>query len=349
MSLPTLPARSSGEPRRSPDLTATADYILSVQEADGSVPWFDGGVVDPWDHVESAMGLTLAGHIDAARRAFDWLHSQQRSTGFWLAAYRGGAVVDGSRAETNFVAYCATGLWHHYLITEDSGFLKRHWPMLKRAMDFIVSMQSPEGEIYWALDTRRGISRDALITGCSSIACALQHAVSIAEVLGESSTSWQRCRTRLLDALRNKPDRFDRTWPSKQRFSMDWFYPVLTGVIDGPEAHAVIDARWETFIEPGFGCRCVSDQPWVTVAETCELVMALCRIGRKDKAASLFRDISQFQADDGSWWTGYALHDEVLWPNEKPTWTAAAVLLAADALVGSSAGAQIFLDSNLSA
>ena len=46
--------------------------------------------------------------------------------------------------------------------------------------------------------------------------------------------------------LRRRPHRFDRTWESKSRYSMDWFYPVLTGVISGAAARerlaAAVDA-----------------------------------------------------------------------------------------------------------
>lgn len=324
-------------------LQRTADYIEALQKPDGSIPWFEGGVLDPWDHVESAMGLAIDGRINAARAAFEWLATHQSAAGYWLAAYRGGAIVDGSRAETNFVAYCATGLWHHYLITRDGGFLKRHWPMLERAINFVLTLQSPHGEIYWALDTRKGISRDALVTGNSSIYGSLGCAIAIAVVLGKPVERWRSARARLHDALSHKPERFDRTWASKERYSMDWFYPVLTGVLSRPEASTRIDERWTTFIEPGLGCRCVSDQPWVTIAETCELVLSLCRIGQTQPAAELFGWLAQFQDDDGGWWTGWAMNDAVLWPAEKPTWTAGAVLLAADALYNLTPGRDVFL------
>ena len=42
---------------------------------------------------------------------------------------------------------------------------------------------------------------------------------------------------------------------------------------------ARIDARWDEFVVPGLGIRCVDHRPWVTGAETCELVMALDAIG----------------------------------------------------------------------
>jgi len=43
------------------DVDSTAEYILSVQKTDGEIPWSKGGKTDPWDHVESAMGLTVCG------------------------------------------------------------------------------------------------------------------------------------------------------------------------------------------------------------------------------------------------------------------------------------------------
>ncbi len=37
-------------------LKDTVSYIATVQQQDGAIPWFEGGTLDPWDHVESAMG-----------------------------------------------------------------------------------------------------------------------------------------------------------------------------------------------------------------------------------------------------------------------------------------------------
>ena len=55
---------------------------------------------------------------------------------------------------------------------------------------------------------------------------------------------------------------------TKARYSMDWFYPVLCGAWDGPAAWRRIDRYWKKFVVEGRGVRCVSDQPWVTLAET---------------------------------------------------------------------------------
>lgn len=328
-------------------LRATARYIQSVQRPSGAIPWFPGGILDPWDHVEAAMGLAVAGRLDDAAAAYRWLAGRQRADGAWLAAYQDDAIADGTRAESNFVAYFATGVWHHYLISADRRFLTDMWPAVAAAMEFVLSLQAASGEIYWALDTRTGINKDALVTGCSSIHKSLECTACMAAELGEDPEPWLAARTRLGETLRHRPERFDRTWESKARYSMDWFYPVMTGVITGTAARLHLDQRWQHFVEPGLGCRCVADQPWVTIAETCELTMACLAAGQRDRARNLFADLRRFQAEDGSWWTGYAFADDVMWPDERPTWTAGSVLLAADALAGITAAGQLFTTVNL--
>ena len=89
------------------------DYIENLQLPSGALPWFADGITDPWDHVEALMGLTVAGRFDASLKGFEWLSLMQRNDGAWYAAYQDEAVADNTRAETNFVAYVATGIWHY--------------------------------------------------------------------------------------------------------------------------------------------------------------------------------------------------------------------------------------------
>lgn len=320
----------------------TTEYIVQTQQAGGGIPWFNGGIIDPWDHVESAMGLTIGGRTAAAEAAYFWLKTHQHEDGYWLAAYDGDEIADGTRAETNFVAYVATGVWHHYMATGNRDFLRELWPVVTAALDFVLSLQAETGEIYWALDTRTGINKDALITGSSSIYRSLDCGIAIAQALDEPHAHWQRARARLGQALLEKPDRFDRTWESKARYSMDWFYPILSGVLPPEAGRDRLHRRWQEFVADGLGCRCVSDQPWVTIAETCELIMACTAADLRDEGERLFQDLSRFQVEDGSWWTGYVFTDDVMWPDERPTWTAGAILLASDTLYGLTDAATIF-------
>ena len=113
---------------------------------------------------------------------------------------------------------------------------------------------------------------------------------------------------------------------------MDWYYPILGGALRGPAAAARIRQRWDDFVVGGLGIRCVDDRPWVTGAETCELVMALDAIGHRSAAHRQFAAMQHLREEDGSYWTGLVFADGKRWPEERTTWTGAAMILAADAL-----------------
>ena len=293
------------------------------------------------------MGLSIGGEYEAAELAYEWLRNTQLEDGSWWAAYKNGEIENGERRETNFVAYVATGVWHHFLITGNEQFLAHMWPTVERAIEFVLSLQTSHGEIHWAVDPDGTPKEDALVTGCSSIYKSLECAYNMAIELGMERPEWLEARSRLGDALRNKPERFDRTWESKARYSMDWFYPVLTGAIPPHKAQQHLQKRWDEFVEKDMGCRCVSDEPWVTVAESCELTMALLAAGDHARAVTLYSWLHQWRVKDGSYWTGYQFAQDLLWPDEKPTWTAGAILLAADALTEHTPASHLFREVRL--
>jgi len=320
------------------DVPALADLILSMQQTDGAIPWWPGHKTDPWDHVESAMGLTIAGAYDGAQRAFQWLQNNQLPDGSWYAAYTDGRPTDRTR-ETNHSAYVAVGLYHYWLRCGDLTFVRRMWPMLSRAMDFVVRHQTPSGEIYWAVSPQGRVDRMALITGCSSITFSLRCALALAQQIGVERPKWQLALDALLNCLQNKPHRFNTT---KARFSMDWFYPVLSGAVTGPAAQQRIEAYWKKFVVQDLGVRCVSDRPWVTIAESSELILALTAMGDHRKAGIVYRWICDHTFEDGTFWCGFTFPDMVRWPEEKISWTNAAILLAADALFNLTPASHLF-------
>jgi hypothetical protein len=309
------------------DLDATATAIASVQLPSGCIPHSPGEIADPWNHTEAAMGLDVRGLHEEAARAYDWLLQIQRPDGAWAAAYRDEIVVEPT-LDANFTAYFATGVWHHYVAAGEPGFLERTWPAVEKAMGFILELQAPSGGILWARDHEYRAWPGALITSSACIYLSLRCAVAIAETLGEERPDWELAFDSIADAIVNRPHAF----VPKDLFSMDWYYPVLVGIVTGPEADARLNSEWTTFVEEGLGARCVSDKPWITSGETAELILALDVAGWSDEAAAMFEWVQHLRADDGAYWIGATFPDGTVWPQQKPTWASGAVLLAADAL-----------------
>ena len=128
---------------------------------------------------------------------------------------------------------------------------------------------------------------------------------------------------------------------------MDWYYPVLAGVLTGSEARARLALRRRVFVHEGEGVRCVSNQDWVTTAETCECAMAYLAAGDRAAAMTLFEWAQRLREPDGSYLTGRAFPANVSYPDQEcTTYSAAAVLLAADALAGDSPTSGLFVDAS---
>jgi hypothetical protein len=318
-------------------IVQTGEAIAATQLPSGQIPWFPSGQTDPWDHIEAAMGLDVAGLHDRARAAFEWLRHSQNPDGSWYRSYRESTVVDIVK-ESNFTAYIAVGLLHHIGSTGDHAFLDRMWPTVVAALDFTLGLQMPGGEIRWARGGDGLPAEEALLTGCSSMFHSLRCALALARLRGEPQPDWELAATTLGHAVAAHEDWFS----PRERYSMDWYYPILGGAVGGRTAAERIDAGWDRFVVLGLGLRCVSDRPWVTGAETCELVLALCALGEHDRAGELFASMQHLRHDDGSYWTGYVYPDDARWPEERTTWTAGAVLLASAALARDPVTTEVF-------
>ena len=330
---------SAGEVRQ------TVDAIAAIQLPDGNIPWTPGNHTDPWNLVEAAMALDIGGRHAHAERGYEWLRSMQRPDGSWHAYYVGRAVKDVA-LDTNVTCYIANGVWHHYRSTGDTAFLEEFWPVVERAIDFALDQQTETGEIAWRGDKPVD---GALLTGSSSVHASLRCAIAIAERLGHERPDWELSLGSLAIAVAHRPDVF----LDKSRWAMDWYYPILGGVLRGHAAHARLAADWDRFVVANRGVRCVSDRPWVTAAETCEFVMALDAIGLEDRARELFGWVQFLRHEDGGYWTGMNFDNErfddhgELFPVEQPTWNSAAVVLAANALGGNGPTSGLFRGEGL--
>ena len=313
------------------DVAATAASIVRMQEPSGAIPWSVGEHADIWNHVEGAMALLVGGEVEAAEKALLWVPSMQRSDGSFPMKIVGGEVED-ERGDVNMTAYVAVGLWHHWLMERDIAFVHRLWPTVRDALDWVVAQQVGWGGINYT-----PTEDYCLLTGNSSIYQSLRAGVALADLLDDPQPEWELTGGRLGHALREHRDLF----ADKSTYSMDWYYPVLGGAVRGQAGLDLIATRWDDFVVPGLGIHCVDTNPWVTGAETCELAMALDSLGDHRRALALLKDMQHLRESDGSYWTGWVYEDgkphdgeprNVHWPVEHTTYTAAAVILAVDAL-----------------
>jgi hypothetical protein len=326
------------------ELAATVDSIAAVQLGDGMIPRFPRGPADPWNHVEAAMALTVGGRVAEAEAAFEWLVATQRPDGAWHQYYRRGPcgpVVDVALLDANVTAYVATGVWHHFLATADRGFVATMWPVVERAVGFVLALQAPGGEIVWARHADGRPWPFALLTASSSTCFSLRCASALAATVGAArrARAWAAAADAVADAVANRPWAF----LPKDRWAMDWYYPVLAGIVDGGAARGRLRAGVHRFVLDGLGVRCVADRPWVTAAESCEAAIAYAAAGHDDEARQLLGWVQHLRDTDGRYFTGMVHPERVHFPGgERTTYSAAAVVLATDALDASTPAARLF-------
>ncbi|MBW4029584.1 MAG: prenyltransferase [Acidobacteria bacterium] len=320
------------------EVARSGAYLAELQLPSGLVPWYVGGHADPWNHVECAMALTITGHRAAALAAYEWLRRHQLGDGSWFNYYVGERVED-ARLDTNVCAYVAAGVYHYLRASGDVDGVAHLWPMVERAIDFVVRFQRADGSISWSLDTQGRVETYALLTGSSSIFHSLRCAVALAERLDHHRPAWELAAARLGHALAHHPEAF----APKDEFAMDWYYPVLAGAIVGERARTRLQERWAHYVMDGFGVRCVSSNDWVTAAETAEAALSLAAVGWDAAALDLLAQTSRHRQGDGSYVTGIVYPQRVTFPSaETSSYTAAAVLLAVDALTDATPAAGLF-------
>jgi hypothetical protein len=324
------------------NIASVAGLILNLQKPSGDIPWHEDGKTDPWDLVESVMGLNIAGYHTEARRAMEWLSQQQNPDGSWFSAYMNGVPEDRTR-EAHMACYMAVGLFHAYLITRDRSWLMDFQDTMEKGVEYALDLQMSSGEIHWARSPEGKIDPMSLLAGSSSVFMSLKCALGICRILKRSRPAWEDAWARLGHSLRENQHSYN---VSKSRFSMYWFYPVLCGALQGDKARARVERYWHKYMIDGQGARCVSDRPWVTIAETCELVLTLHAMGNREKARIVFSWIQDRVYEDRTFWCGYTYPDMVIWPEEKISWTNAVVLMAADALYDLTPGAGLFCHEN---
>jgi len=319
------------------DIRATGESIAELQLPSGQIPWFPGGHCDPWNHVETAMALDTVGLHDEAVAAYGWLRDIQLDDGSWYQYYLNDGV-EQDKFDANTIAYLAVGVWHHWLLTEDRDFLEEFWPTVDRAISWVLELQRPAGDIVWARHSDGTPFSFSLLTGSSSISHSLKAALAIATELGHERPSWRPAAARLVACIRDN----EAAFAPKERWAMDWYYPVMTGAVRGQVGLDRLRAGEKKFIIENAGVRCVANQDWVTSAETCEAVLAYLAVDDHDMARKLFEWAQCNRDDDGAYFTGMVFPQRVNFPGgERSAYTAAAIVLAADALSQATPGSRL--------
>jgi hypothetical protein len=295
------------------------------------------------------MALDVAGLHREAEHAYEWLADIQRPDGSWHNYYLpdGGRdlAVEEDKIDTNVVAYIATGVWHHWRCTADRSFVDNLWPTVERALDFVLSLRRADGLVLWAVEADGTRPWDyALLTGSSSIQHALRCGAAVGLATGSPRPDWVGAADVMCSSITYDPLAFQ----PKTRWAMDWYYPVLTGALEGEWAKIRLADGWPTFSMEHLGVRCVMDEPWVTASETAEASIAYAAIGDFATATDLLRWTRSHRRPDGSYVTGLVHPERVVFPaDETSAYTAGAVILAADAIAGATAASDLFVRPDL--
>ena len=338
-SMPHLPGILS-----TADLSRTADSIQALQQDNGMILWYPGGHCDPWNHVETAMALDVMNRPDAALAAYQWLANIQHSDGWWFNYYLPDNSIEESKLDTNVTAYIAAGVWTHWLCTGDKDAISSLWPTVKSALHWVMDMRRHDGTILWAREVDHQPWDYALLTGNSSIRHALHCGAALGDLLHDPQPEWSAAADRIDHIISTDLNAFE----PKDRWAMDWYYPVLTGAMTGAQAKARLAQGWDKFVLDDRGVRCVHDEQWVTAAETSECVISHCAVGDRETARELLLWTMPHRRSDGAYWTGIVYPSDpdktmVHFPAEEySAYTAAAIILAADAICGGSPASTLF-------
>lgn len=305
---------------------AQIQYIIRCQKTSGAISESITGKVDTWNHIECCIALYLSGFSTEARKGLQFLIQELNVYGSYFDSY---PISKNTCTQAHHIAYIAVLYWLDFNLGSDTTFVKVHLQALEMAMNTLLSFQDNSGGFFWAKNKKNQLDKLFLKTGNANIYYSLTCALKIMELHNIYKESWLIGCKKLKSKFEQIP--FDA---KTEDFSMDWFYPVLSNLYETQKCHKIIEKEWHKFVIEDWGCLCVANQPWVTVAETCELILSLVNLGLKKDAISLFNNLEKFKDKDNLFWMGYQLEEAVFWPLEKPSWTAAAYVIAAHSLYG---------------
>ena len=206
---------------------ATGQSIADLQLPTGQVPWFPGGHCDPWNHVETAMALDVVGLHDEAAAAYGWLRDIQRPDGSWYQYYlrrRGRTGQVRRQHDRLHRCRCLASLAADRRPDVPERVLACRRPR-NRAGCLTCNGQ---------LATSSGLAIPMARRSRSRCSPARRRSATASKLLSPSPTSlgWTGRRggprqRHCAACIRDN----EAAFAPKKRWAMDWYYPVMTGVL----------------------------------------------------------------------------------------------------------------------
>ncbi len=313
------------------EIAATGRFLRSSQLANGLIPWFSGGHVDPWNHLEASLGLAIGGQGDAAIAALHALARLQNRDGSFCHYFLASGVKEPNR-DTNVTSYIAVGLLGVMAFTPDFES-EELFTAVVGALDYLVALQRPDGSFPMMQRPDGTVFERSLLAGSCSILNSLEAGGILAGYYEYERPEWKIASSALAEYLSG-----DRVGVlDKSDWAMDWYYPALSGLwrYEGrPNGLASLFAAADDFFTEGLGVRCIASRPWYTAAETAEAAMAFALGGAPETASRVLGTTTRFRRSDGSYFTGLVHPEGASYPGgEASTYTAAAILIANDLVV----------------
>ncbi len=293
-------------------LEPAKDWIIFNQSKDGSILWDENGKCDPWDHCECLIALAIYEEWDAFDKGVDWFFHNINKDGLISPEFKNQESVQ-DHFESHHAPYISLPLMQAKLMGRDESKVTEFESKIETIFNRLKNFKDKDGYYFWAKD-KNGYSDNSLITATMSIFLSLK-ALNNNFSIDLNKEKWN--------------EKFNRDGVDRSRFSMDFFYPYLAGI---KKDRNDFKNHLKIFYKEGLGVKCVKEEPWVTIAESSECAIAALVVGEEEIANQIFKNIMQFQNPEGVFPTGYQYDLKIFWPEEKSTWTNAALIIAAHAI-----------------
>ena len=247
------------------DLKSAKDWILANQNEKGAILWDQTGKWDYWDHCECLIALAIYQEWEAFDKGIHFCLGQLDDKGLVKSEYINEKVTKAFN-EAHHTAYIFLPLLQKYLVDQDLDYLKSFRTQIHFIYATLKKFKAEDGFYFWAQD-ESGFSDNSLITATCSIELSRRAYNRICEILGDTD-----CldTSEAITSSSLKSKNFNRDGIDRSRFSMDAYYPLLCNCGNKSDAEKVL----QKFYVEGMGVKCVVEEPWITLAESSECVIA---------------------------------------------------------------------------